>query len=80
MNQIHILFFYLAQRGLSSTPHVKLDYIEIENDNSIDHDASKTDHDECPHQTVEHENVGHGHGLHDLPGLFLNLCALIKIF
>ena len=66
MNRFYILAFYFVIKNSQATPDSDLD-VQIR----LDMSEKVKDHEECPHKTAEHKNVGHGHGLHDLPGTFL---------
>ena len=65
MNRFYILAFYFVINDGQASPGSDLN-VEIQ----LDIAGKSKSHEECPHKTSEHKTEGHGHGLHDLPGMF----------
>ena len=66
MNRFYILAFYFVINDGQASPGSDLN-VEIQ----LNIAGKSKSHEECPHKTSEHNTEGHGHGLHDLPGMFI---------
>ena len=65
MNRFYILVFYFVINDIQASSDSDLN-LEIQ----LDIVGEEKSHEECPHKNAEHKTEGHGHGLHDLPGMF----------
>ena len=65
MNRFYILAFYFAIKDSQASPGSDLN-VEIQ----LDIAGKRKSHEDCPHKNADHKTEGHGHGLHDLPGMF----------
>ena len=74
MNRFYILAFYFVINDGQASPGSDLN-VEIQ----LDIAGKSKSHEECPHKTSEHKTEGHGHGLHDLPGMFFGKMFTSKI-
>ena len=74
MNRFYILAFYFAIKDSQASPGSDLN-VEIQ----LDIAGKRKSHEDCPHKNAEHKTEGHGHRLHDLPGMFSLLKQLYAL-